>query len=138
MLEVGDRTHYKMMKGRTLKSVHRFSKYQWDCILRGGKLLQIRFKTGILGMTIGDSEYELGDEIMLVGMDNDWKKSELSDSPFDDMEKEQIVEALLNKSITNKVRKKKPKLRTVIPFSEVMEFMDWKCKEENIWDVYID
>lgn len=106
MLEVGDRTHYKMMKGRTLKSVYRFSKYQWDCILRGGKLLQIRFKTGILGMTIGESEYELGDEIMLVGMDNDWKKSELSDSPFDDMEKEQIVEALLNKSITNKVRKK--------------------------------
>ena len=123
MLEVGDRTHYKMMKGRTLKSVYRFSKYQWDCILRGGKLLQIRFKTGILGMTIGESEYELGDEIMLVGMDNDWKKSELSDSPFDDMEKEQIVEALLNKSITNKVRKKKPKLRTVIPFSVVMEFM---------------
>ena len=87
MLEVGDRTHYKMLKGRTLKSAYRFSKYQWDCILRGGKLLQIRFKTGILGMTIGESEYELGDEIMLVGMDNDWKESELSDSPFDDMDK---------------------------------------------------
>ena len=104
MLEVGDRTHYKMLKGRTLKSVHRFSKYQWDCILRGGKLLQIRFKTGILGMTIGESEHDLGDEIMLVGMDNDWKESELSDSPFDDMEKDQIVEALLNKSITNNPR----------------------------------
>lgn len=137
MLEVGDRTHYKMLKGRTLKSVHRFSKYQWDCILRGGKLLQIRFKTGILGMTIAESEYELGDEIMLVGMDNDWKESELSDCSFDDMQKEQIVEALVNKSISKKGHKRKPKLRTTIPFSEVMEFMDWKCKEENIWDIYV-
>ena len=122
MLEVGDRTHYKMLKGRTLNSAYRFSKYQWDCVLR---------------MTIAESEYELGDEIMLVGMDNDWKESELSDCPFDDMDKEQIVEALVNKSISKKGRKRKPKLRTVIPFSEVMEFMDWKCKEENIWDVYV-
>jgi len=137
MLEVGDRTHYKMLKGRTLNSAYRFSKYQWDCVLRGGKLLQIRFKTGILGMTIAEREYDLGDEIMLVGMDNDWKESELSDCSFDDMQKEQIVEALVNKSISKKGRKRKPKLRTVIPFSEVMEFMDWKCKEENIWDVYV-
>ena len=138
MLEVGDKSHYKKLKGRTLSSVYRFSKSQWDCILRGGSLLQIRFKTGVLGMTVAKTEYGLGQEIMLVGLDEDWKENEFSKESLEGMENDEIMDVLLTKALSKNLAKKKPRaLRTILSFSEIMEFMDWKCKEENIWDSYV-
>ena len=137
MLEVADRIHYEQLKGKSLSSVYRFSGGQWNCILRGGKLLQIRFKDGILGMTVSDTEYGLGEEIMLVGIDGDWKGDELAPlgSAATNDEK---MEAMLVKALSNKKQKSKPrKPRKPLSFCQIMSFMEWKCKEENIWDCFL-
>lgn len=135
MLEIGDKTHHGQLKGKTLSSVYRFSGSQWNCILQGGKLLQIRFKDGILGMTVSDTEYGLGQEIMLVGIDQDWKNSEFSKDDLSKLNKDEMMEALLVNAISNK--KQKNKLRKPLSFYQIMSFMEWKCKEENIWDCFL-
>tara|TARA_B100000508_G_scaffold140649_1_gene142598 strand:+ start:2307 stop:2711 length:405 start_codon:yes stop_codon:yes gene_type:complete len=133
MLEIGDKTHYKKMRGRTIDSVSRFSETQWDCIMRGGKLLQIRFKTGILGMSVAEREHDLGEEVMLVGIDKYWKSFEDSIDHIDGSSSK--VDSILNKVLN---KKRKPNnLRTEISFTEIAEFMEWNCKEENIWDVWL-
>jgi len=137
MLEVADRIHYEQLKGKSLSSVYRFSGGQWNCILRGGKLLQIRFKDGILGMTVSDTEYGLGEEIMLVGIDGDWKGDELA-SLGSAATNDEKMEVMLVKALSNKKQKSKPrKPRKSLSFCQIKDFMEWKCKEENIWDCFL-
>lgn len=141
MLEIGDETHHNKLRGKSLSSVYRFSDNQWNCILHGGKLLQIRFRDGILGMTISDTEYGLGEEIMIVGIDEGWENNRhsrtagFSKDDLSKMGKEEFLEALLIGAISNKKQKKK--FRKPLSFLEIMDFMSWKCKEENIWDCSI-
>jgi len=137
MLEVADRIHYEQLKGKSLSSVYRFSGGQWNCILRGGKLLQIRFKDGILGMTVSDTEYGLGEEIMLVGIDGDWKGDELA-SLGSAATNDEKMEVMLVKALSNKKQKSKPrKPRKSLSFCQIKDFMEWKCKEENSWDCFL-
>lgn len=144
MLEVADRIHHEQLKGKSLSSVYRFSRGQWNCILRGGKLLQIRFKDGILGMTVSDTEYGLGQEIMIVGIDESWKNNRsrrvggLSKDDLSKMDKEEFLETLLIDAISDEKQKSKPrKPRKSLSFCQIMDFMEWKCKEENIWDCFL-
>ena len=142
MLEVADKKHYAALKGKRLKSVYRYSKHEWRCIMWGGKLLHVKFKAGVIAMTVADAEYDLGDNIMLVAVDGKWKKTVGKIFEFDSEMKllSQEDKKLLKETFNPppKKEKKQDKLRELINFNEIKNFMDWKCKEDNIWDCFYD
>ena len=118
MLKVIDKKNYKRFKGRKLKSVYRYSNEQWRCTTTGGAFVNIVYKGGIVALTGGNCEYDLGNKVFLLGSTSDYEE---------DFENEDLDYNLLKK------KNKYPK----ISFQEIMDFMEWECDPEEIWDVYV-
>lgn len=118
MLKVIDKKNYKKFKGRKLKTVYKYDKQEWRCTTPRGALVRVVYKGGIVALTGGNCEYDLGKRIFLLGSTVDYEE---------DFEDEDLDYNLLTK------KNKYPK----ISFQDIMDFMEWECEEENIWDIYV-
>ena len=103
MLKVIDKKHFAKVKNKKLATVYRFS------VSEGG----------ILAATVGMTEYEVGNSVMLLASTIDF---EVSGDIFEDV-------------ITNKT-KGEPKFPP-LDFDEIKEFFGWKCEDDQIWDCYV-
>ena len=72
----------------------------------------------MVALTGGNCEYDIGNKVFLLGSTLDYEEN------FED---EDLDYNLLTK------KNKYPK----ISFQDIMDFMEWECEEENIWDIYV-
>ena len=118
MLKIIDKKNYKRFKGRKLKTVYRYKRNEWRCTTPRGAYVHIVYKGGVVALTGGNNEYDLGENVFLIASTVDYKE---------DFGDEDLDYNLLKK------KNKYPK----ISFQDIMEFMEWQCDPEQIWDVYV-
>ena len=118
MLKIIDKKNYKRFKGRKLKTVYRYKRNEWRCTTPRGAYVHIVYKGGVVALTGGNNEYDLGESVFLIASTADYEE---------DFEDEDLDYNLLTK------KNKYPK----ISFQDIMDFMEWQCEEENIWDIYV-
>ena len=119
MLKVIDKKHFAKVKNKKLATVYRFSVSEWRCTTPLGGYVYLKYKGGILAATVGMTEYEVGNSVMLLASTIDF---EVSGDIFEDV-------------ITNKT-KGEPKFPP-LDFDEIKEFFGWKCEDDQIWDCYV-
>jgi hypothetical protein len=122
MLKIIDKKNYKRFKGRKLKTVFRYKKNEWRCTTPRGALVHVVYKGGIIALTGANREYDLGKNIFLIASTTDYEE---------DFENED-----LDYKLDYRLLPKKNKYPEIC-FQDIMDFMEWECDPEQIWDGYI-
>ena len=117
-LTVIDKTHYKKLKGKRLSTVYRHTKSEWRCTTPRGSYVYIKYKSGLLAISVAQREYDIANKIMLVGSTVD----------LDNLKEEDLDD---NNTFTFSRINYPP-----LEFKDIMKFLEWKCDEEQIWDGY--
>ena len=120
MLKVIDKKNYRRFKGRKLATVYRYKSNEWRCTTPKGAYVHIIYKGGIVALTGANSEYEIGQNIFLLASTIDLSE---------DIDDEGVDDEILD-YIEIPEKQKYPK----ISFQDIMDFMDWECEPEQIWD----
>ena len=119
MLKVIDKKHFEKVKNKKLATVYRFSATEWRCTTPRGGFVYLKYKGGILAATVGVTEYEMGDKVMLLASTVDFDKA---GDIFEDVIRGKVKEA--------------PQFPS-LDFDEIKEFFGWKCDDDKVWDCYV-
>jgi hypothetical protein len=130
MLKVIDKKNYRRFKGRKLKTVYRHKRNEWRCTTPKGAYVHIVYKGGVVALTGGNCEYDLGQSVFLIASTVDHEEDFGNEdfSPSD--------HAFVDYKLDYKLLPKKNKYPEIC-FQDIMDFMEWECDPEQIWDGYI-
>ena len=116
MLKVIDKKHFEKVKNKKLLTAYRYGGAEWRCTTADGEFLYLKYKGGILAATIGETEYEMGDKVMLVASTVDYDKAG------------KIFEEIILGKVKNA-----PSFPP-LDFNGMKDFFEWEIDDDQIWD----
>ena len=108
MFEILDEAAFLLFKGLNLEQVMSWKNGEWKCTTENGYFMNVRIKGGIVHMEVAETENELHkyeNLVLKIKSPNKW---------------DEIGKYFLNPIVIN--------------FKEIMEFMEWNCEPDQIWD----
>ena len=104
-----DKQWVKEYSGLQLSSIMYMGKGEWRGETKDGRFLLVTEASGVVGLSIGETEYELTEIKLLCSYKHDWVKLIRQKIPIADGVEQ-------------------------ITIKDIIKFMDWECDDDQIWD----